>query len=74
MNSITTSGGRHLAAAAAVRLVPPASRYAPRGRAGLVTVPAVVARHAAAVSALGAALALGGSSAAAVALMLGLGR
>jgi 2-keto-3-deoxy-L-rhamnonate aldolase RhmA len=72
--SSTSSGGRHLDTVAPVRLVPSASRYTPRGRAGLIAVPAVLSRHSATASTLGAAAALAGSSAAAIALMLGLGR
>lgn len=74
MSSITPTGGRHLALGEIVRLVPTSSGYTPRGRTGLVATPSALARHAATLTLIGAATALAGTSATAIALMLGLGR
>ncbi len=64
--------GAH-AAATRFRIVPASGfGYAPNGRSSMA--PAFVARHAASVTGIGAAAALVGSSATAIALMLGLGR
>ncbi|ROQ40711.1 hypothetical protein EDF46_0071 [Frondihabitans sp. PhB188] len=73
MSSITPDGGRHLALGEIVRLVPIRSGYTPQARTGFVA-PSALARHAAALSLIGAVAALAGTSATAVALMLGLGR
>ncbi|BDZ48650.1 hypothetical protein GCM10025867_08910 [Frondihabitans sucicola] len=72
-NTRIATARRHVAAAARVRLVPTSGfTYAPRGRASIA--PTFVARHAAGVTGISAAAALVGSSATAIALMLGLGR
>ncbi|GAA4266593.1 hypothetical protein [Frondihabitans peucedani] len=71
--TISPAIGRHLAAAVRVRLVPTSGfRYSPKGRA--TVTPTFVARHVSAVTGIGVAAALVGSSATAIALMLGLGR
>lgn len=70
-----SAGARHLGAARLIHLVPATGfAYSPRGRTGLEPGSGFLARHAASVTGIGVIAGLAGSSATAIALMLGLGR